>query len=1578
MPNTGLSSLSSILSVNARAFIALLQKQRVRLCLFCVTAFLAAFVSPSFAQSSSWALPGAPTAVSASAHDASAQVSFTAPTNTGAGRIRYYTVTSSPGGLTAFGRGSPVIITGLTNGQAYTFTVTATNSFGTGAASSASSAVTPNPVTLSTPTSTADFGSGPATTKASSPQSGWTLTSGLNNGLLSPSGSTATVANPPQTLTDLNIGSGGTMAAEVVPPGGKKAADPDVSVLYVPVFGTYALLINESGGNDLTGKNQNVTIASKTYTVGTGDIDPVDQLIHVKLAISPVVQDPGHSFDQQPYEFVQIQNITTGAIVYTNLNSAGAAGVPWVTTSGSNPVQYINWQMVDWSGGSDQVNIGDQIKVTVVAAGCEPGGHWGRAYICAAPGSLGNSGTGTPGFPIPTVSATGPANATNGQSITYTITYRNPTATAISGATITVAMPQITYVSNVGTGATTTATATYVSTTASHASGISVGGTGSLTVSSVNIPANSYGSFNLVVQVPSGALVTGTLTLGNYIISGTGITSAYGSPVNTQIAGQLYSVTLGYADTQSVNSGTVVTSPSAGSLQYGSTSSVKYVTPGTKVTFNASAYSGQSFKRWSGASSSTSSTLSLTINSNTVLNAAFTPPGPVGGELPYSDPSAGSNDPNYSVSSNGYNVTTAENTAYSGQVEAYSSAGLTLTFTKATNPSHGTVTVNSDGSYTYTPASNYVGNDSFKITVTDSNGLTATITVYVTVGSPPVGGELPYGATGAGTQDPNYDLSSASYKFSVAENHNHSGQVYAYSAGGLTLTYSQNTAPSHGTVTVNSDGSYTYTPTTNYSGSDSFTISATDTTSASATITVNVTVIPPPVAGELPYGSTGAGTQDPNYDLTNNRYAVSTSLNTAYSGQVYAYSSAGLTITYATGSTPSHGTVTVNSDGSYTYTPNTGFYGADTFTVTATDSNSQSVTITVRVTVNAPGPIGGELPYGSTGAGSNDPNYTVASSDYEISMTENSSYSGTVKAYSSAGLTLTFTLATSPSNGTVTVNTDGTYTYTPSSNYSGSDSFTVTVTDSNGATTTITVNVTINSSSGPVGGELPYGSPGAGAYDPNYSTSGNNYQVTTPLNVPYSGQVDAYSSSGYTLTYSGSSSPSHGTVVVNSDGTYTYTPASGYYGTDSFTVLVSDGHGGSTTITVSETVSPKPPTISMATEMNIDAPDSVVVPTTSSASVVVGDPVAGLETLTLSVQSGKISIPSLAGATVVSGSAANVQSMTLSGTLAQLNAALAGLTYTPGSGSGTLWMDTLTGKITSPSGLSAQAQMTINVISQLLGGTSQTFNINSILSQGKTITSEVVTQWDPAVLSQPPAIAPDGTLSFVSVQGQDGSVTKTTFVVKVTYSDGTTAFITVPLTIYHPLLTVMQNVNNPAQLNPQTSLYEQDVQITNTTPFPLVSFSVAVTGLPSGVVLESASGYQANGVPFVAGVAQLAPQAKTVLILEYFSPNAKPFANPTTTLLLSQATSLPNPSGTVTPVQQVVTAYNGRTYVQFPTTSGYTYWIQYRDSASGSWQTSSSPVLGTGLPASWMDYGAPKTNSVPTQARTYQLLVSHP
>jgi hypothetical protein len=88
--------------------------------------------------------PGAPSISAVTAGVGLAKVTFVAPSNNGGSPVTSYTVTSTPGGFTGTGvNTNPITITGLTNGTAYTFKVTATNAAGSGVPSSASNAVTP-------------------------------------------------------------------------------------------------------------------------------------------------------------------------------------------------------------------------------------------------------------------------------------------------------------------------------------------------------------------------------------------------------------------------------------------------------------------------------------------------------------------------------------------------------------------------------------------------------------------------------------------------------------------------------------------------------------------------------------------------------------------------------------------------------------------------------------------------------------------------------------------------------------------------------------------------------------------------------------------------------------------------------------------------------------------------------------------------------------------------------------------------------------------------------------------------------------------------------------------------------------------------------------------------------------------------------------------------------------------------------------------------------------------------------------------------------------------------------------------
>jgi VCBS repeat-containing protein len=152
----------------------------------------------------------------------------------------------------------------------------------------------------------------------------------------------------------------------------------------------------------------------------------------------------------------------------------------------------------------------------------------------------------------------------------------------------------------------------------------------------------------------------------------------------------------------------------------------------------------------------------------------------------------------------------AEDTVINGTAVASDIDSATLTYSLVQQAAHGTVSVNANGSYSYTPQLNYFGADSFTFRASDgsldSNVATVTLTVTPVNDAP-----VAVAGTASGAED------------TVI-----SGSVAASDVDSATLTYSLVQPASHGTVSLNPDGSYSYTPQPNYNGPDSFTFRASD------------------------------------------------------------------------------------------------------------------------------------------------------------------------------------------------------------------------------------------------------------------------------------------------------------------------------------------------------------------------------------------------------------------------------------------------------------------------------------------------------------------------------------------------------------------------------------------------------------------------------------------------------------------------------------------------------------------------------------------------------------------------------
>ena len=165
-----------------------------------------------------------------------------------------------------------------------------------------------------------------------------------------------------------------------------------------------------------------------------------------------------------------------------------------------------------------------------------------------------------------------------------------------------------------------------------------------------------------------------------------------------------------------------------------------------------------------------------------------------------------------------------------------------------------------------------------------------------------------------------------------------------------------------------------------------------------------------------------------------------------------------------------------------------------------------------------------------------------------INGTEGQVASGTINATDAiTSAVLTPSVVSAPAHGTVALNANGTFTYTPATGYSGTDTFTYEVND--GSVNSNVATVTIN---------VAHVAPVANAV----TISGTEGQVASgTINA-----TDAITSA--VLTPSVVSAPAHGTVALNANGTFTYTPATGFSGTDTFTYEVNDGTVNSNVATV--------------------------------------------------------------------------------------------------------------------------------------------------------------------------------------------------------------------------------------------------------------------------------------------------------------------------------------------------------------------------------------------------------------------------
>ncbi|MBE7641195.1 tandem-95 repeat protein [Salegentibacter sp. BLCTC] len=452
-----------------------------------------------------------------------------------------------------------------------------------------------------------------------------------------------------------------------------------------------------------------------------------------------------------------------------------------------------------------------------------------------------------------------------------------------------------------------------------------------------------------------------------------------------------------------------------------------------------------------------------------------------------------------------------------------------LTASIVSTVSNGTLTLNSDGSFIYEPNTGYFGPDSFTYIANDGIEDSEVATVSITVNQVSPTNTAPKAVDDVYVVDQDAVLNESAP--GVLENDT--------DAEADNLTANIVSTVSNGTLTLNPDGSFIYEPNTGYVGSDSFTYVANDGTDDSEVATVSITV------NQVSPTNTAPTAVDDVYAVDQDAI-----LNESAPGVLENDTDAEAdNLTTSIVSTVSNGTLTLNSDGSFIYEPNTGYFGPDSFTYIANDGIDDSEVATVSITVNQVSPT-------NTAPKAVDDVYAV---DQDAILNE--SAPGVLENDTDAEAdNLTVSIVSTVSNGTLTLNSDGSFIYEPNTGYFGPDSFTYVandgIEDSGVATVSITVNEVSPTNTAPT------------AVDDVYVVDQDAILNESAPGV-LENDTDAEADN---LTASIVSTVSNGTLTFNPDGSFIYEPNTDYFGSDSFTYIANDGNDDSEVATVTITV----------------------------------------------------------------------------------------------------------------------------------------------------------------------------------------------------------------------------------------------------------------------------------------------------------------------------------------------------------------------------------------------------------------------
>ncbi|NWL79033.1 hypothetical protein DM872_19495, partial [Pseudomonas taiwanensis] len=504
--------------------------------------------------------------------------------------------------------------------------------------------------------------------------------------------------------------------------------------------------------------------------------------------------------------------------------------------------------------------------------------------------------------------------------------------------------------------------------------------------------------------------------------------------------------------------------------------------------------------------------------------------------------------PNGAPQAQDASLATDEDTPVTGQLGATDPEGDPLTYSPGDGPRNGTVVIDPDGSYTYTPNPNFNGTDNFTVIVEDGKG--GTDTIVVTIGVNPVN-DAPAAANDGPTAVTEDTPASGNVLTNDGDTDGDSLTVTQFSVGGTTYSAGQTaTLSGVGTLVINTNGSYTFTPAPNYNGpvpTATYTVSDGTTTDTAELSFGNVAPV-----NDASVLSPDSSTMAEDSSATGNVLANDGDVDDALT--VASFSVAGINGSFNAGQTATIngiGSLVINANGTYTFTPEANWNGAvPQITYITNTGSSSTLSISVTPVNDAPvaandGPVPVTEDTPATG------NVLNNDSDVEADSLTVTQFEVGGTTYS-AGQT-----ATLSGVGTLVINSDGSFTFTPAPNYNGPvPTATYAVTDGTATDTgelsfgnVIPVNdAPVASNDGPV--LVTEDSPASG----NVLTNDNDADGDALTVTGFS-----FGGTNYLAGQSGTVA-GVGTLVINANGSYTFTPALNYNGpVPTATYTVSDG-----------------------------------------------------------------------------------------------------------------------------------------------------------------------------------------------------------------------------------------------------------------------------------------------------------------------------------------------------------------------------------------------------------------------------------